>query len=116
MLDTEKNSSHPFLSRLFETTITRSWWVILFFILSFAFFEQSAKVYNGEMDELSTRRENLLNEKQLAQSQNDHLRRQMASMTDRTWIELTLIKVLGLVPEGQRKVYFESDDQTRGSL
>lgn len=37
---------------------------------------------------------------------------QVESQNDPAWVEMTLMRVLGLVPEGQSKVYFHSDQTT----
>jgi hypothetical protein len=36
-----------------------------------------------------------------------HLKLQQESFNDPAWIELTLIRVLGVVPEGYTKVYYK---------
>jgi len=97
-------------SKLFETFLTRSWWVILFVIASFAGYEQAAKKCSEDFSALSERRTSLLEAKELAKNTNARLRRQIASQTDRAWVEITLMKGLGLVPSGQQKVFFENSD------
>lgn len=53
------------------------------------------------------------NEKQKALQKQQDLKWQINSQSDLAWIELTLMKGLGLVPEGKKKVFFyPSDNQT----
>lgn len=53
----------------------------------------------------------LLNEEKIALLQkNEDLLLEVNSQSDPAWIELTLMKGLGLVPEDQQKVYFYSDN------
>jgi len=55
---------------------------------------------------------NLKTEKnQLLQNREDLLL-QVGSQSDPSWIQLTLMKGLGVVPEGQVKVYFTKDSET----
>lgn len=42
-----------------------------------------------------------------AEARKENLERQIMSQSDPTWTLLTLIRVLGVVPEGQQKVYFK---------
>lgn len=44
-----------------------------------------------------------------ALKRNENLLKQINSQSDPAWVELTLIKVLGLVPENQTKIYFPDD-------
>ena len=41
---------------------------------------------------------------------HDDLVLQICSQSDPDWIELTLKRQLGVVPEGQKKVYFKKDE------
>jgi hypothetical protein len=49
-------------------------------------------------------------EKQLALQEREDLLLQIASQSDPAWIELVLMKGLGLVPKGYKKVYFKRED------
>lgn len=52
----------------------------------------------------------LQSEKQALLEERKDLKLQIHSQKDPAWIELTLMKGLGLVPEGQLKVYFTKDE------
>ncbi len=45
-----------------------------------------------------------------AQKEGENLALQIASQTDPDWIEMVLKRQLGVVPEGQRKVYFKRNE------
>jgi hypothetical protein len=48
-------------------------------------------------------------EKKVALENREDLLLQISSQSDPAWIQLMLMKGLGLVPEGQQKVYFKED-------
>jgi hypothetical protein len=52
---------------------------------------------------------NLQTEKELLLQEEEELLLQVNSQSDPAWIQMTLQKGLGLVPEGQLKVYFDVD-------
>lgn len=54
------------------------------------------------LDDLKTKREYMLREKA-------DLMQQINSQSDPLWIERVLMKGLGLVPEGQKKILFKDD-------
>lgn len=49
---------------------------------------------------------NLLESKAKCEEQQEELKWTIASFDDPAWIELTLMRCLGLVPEGEIKVHF----------
>jgi hypothetical protein len=59
-------------------------------------------MYRGLQERLNE----LENEKRLALDLRENLLYQINSQSDHDWIELTLMKGLGLVPEDQTKVFF----------
>ena len=59
--------------------------------------------------DLQKRMGSVRNEIFVAAAERDELLRQLHSQSDPEWIELVLMKRLGLVPEGQIKVYFEKE-------
>lgn len=60
-----------------------------------------------EFAEIKSRFHTLEYERLLATQEHEELLLQIRSQSDPAWIEMTLKKNLGLVPEGQVKVYFE---------
>ena len=93
-------------SRLFEELVLKSWWTILFFLICFFAYDQAAKRREREEQNLSAKLQQLIAAKKDALSQQEELKREIASQGDESWIELVLMKKLGLVPEGQIKVHF----------
>lgn len=85
----------------------RNWWVALFILLSYLVYSQGVQKKKATLYDLEKRYHELETEKLLALELQDELRLQVRSQNDPAWIEMTLIKGLGLVPDGQRKVYFE---------
>lgn len=90
--------------------IYQSWWVLLFIAACcFIYFNSVGKKdeviasLDLHLDMLKAEKSSLLQEK-------EDLLLQINSQSDPAWIQLTLMKGLGLVPEGQLKVYFYSDN------
>lgn len=104
-LKTSKNSSHHH-SRLFEEFIRKSWWVILFFLICFFAYDHAMKRRLKEEASLRKKLIDIQVQKNLALDKQQDLQLQIASQQDPAWIELTLMKGLGLVPEGQKKILF----------
>ncbi len=89
-----------------QCVFIRSWWVMAFVFGSAIIYEQGLKERHSLYHQLTEQRLALLQEKQEALRQQQNLQLQINSQSDLAWIELTLMKGLGLVPEGQQKVYF----------
>lgn len=89
------------------SSLQRFSWVALFAFFTFAVFEQATYPINKKIKKLEEKSQNLheeIAEKLLLQ---DDLKLQIASLSDPGWIELVLMKNLGLIPEGYTKIYFE---------
>lgn len=85
----------------------RSWWVFVFSSLSFAIYFQAANNRSNSLSELYMRLHEMQQEKILAAQERDELALQYQSESDPAWIELVLMKELGVVPDGWTKVYFK---------
>ncbi len=96
----------PRHSRLFEELLQKSWWVILFFLICLFAYDHAMKKRHQEETQLKKKLEDIRYEKSIAMEKQEELKLQIASQTDPAWIEMTLMKGLGLVPEGQKKVLF----------
>jgi hypothetical protein len=70
-------------------------------------YEQMRKRVNQEYENLYTQLIVLQRQKEQALAEQKDFQLQVNSQSDVHWIELTLMGGLGLVPEGQIKVYFE---------
>ena len=91
---------------LFDELFLKSWWVLLFLILCYMLYEQGMRKRDVDFRRLSTELEDLRKEKNLSLEIQEDLLLQINSQSDPAWVELTLMKGLGLVPEGQTKIYF----------
>ncbi len=85
----------------------KSWWVWTFAILCFGLYEQSAMKLEKEIQSLDVEIESLSERIVEATIRREYLALQQESFSDPAWIELTLIRALGLVPEGYTKVYYK---------
>lgn len=92
--------------RAFERLFLHSWWVLLFVLLCFFFYEQGERSQKSLYLGLTTQLEELTTEKMKALERQKRLRMQINSQSDPAWIELTLRRCLGVVPEGESKIYF----------
>src|ERR1700722_10349701 len=90
-------------SRLFEAVIVKSWWTILFFLLCYFLYDEGMRRRNGEKEHLKKKLTDLFVDKERALKIQWELKEQIESQNDHAWIELTLMKGLGVVPEGERK-------------
>jgi hypothetical protein len=93
-------------SRLFEELVLKSWWTILFFLISLFAYDQAAKRRGREEQNLREKLRQLCTSHQEALALQQELKREIVSQNDENWIELVLMQKLGLVPEGQTKVHF----------
>ncbi|MCE5317249.1 MAG: hypothetical protein LLG04_07790 [Parachlamydia sp.] len=89
------------------TTLPRFWWTILFMLACYLAYEQGMRTWSKEYAMLRKHYLELDDDKQKLLSIQEDLLLQINSQSDPAWVELILIKGLGLVPEGQTKVYFE---------
>lgn len=94
---------------LFEKLFIRSWWVILFTFLCFILYEQAEKKRDKDYTKLYEQLMVLQAAKAKALEIQNSLLLQVNSESDPAWIELTLMQRLGLVPEGQIKVFFTKE-------
>lgn len=88
-------------------TLKQSWWVFLFLALSSLFYFRGMEGKEAAYRELRYRLAALEKEKVLASEEQEELKLQIKSQSDPAWIEMVLMKGLGVVPEGQVKVYFK---------
>lgn len=101
---------HSFKYRIangLEEVTVRSWWVGIVLLLSFTVYEQAAQRTAVEHRKLSSYHQTLQREKEEALVRQQQLVQQIHSQSDPAWIEIILKSNLGLVPEGQTKVYFK---------
>lgn len=83
-------------------------WAAIFCIISVVgvSLEAALKKLDEEKTSLQVQLVSLQNSIQEAEVKQHNLIRQINSQSDPAWIELQLKQELGLVPEGQKKIYF----------
>ena len=84
-----------------------SWWVIAFFLFCAILYEQGLKSRDEAFKHLRKQQHQLQDEKTKALAVQDNLKHQINSQSDPSYVELTLMKGLGLTPENQQKVFFD---------
>ena len=97
--------------KLFEGLLVRSWWVFLFMGICYLFYSQGVEKKRRDHEQLLAKLMDLEKEKRRLGEEKEDLRLQVKSQNDPKWIEMTLMKGLGLVPEGQVKIYFEKNEE-----
>jgi cell division protein FtsL len=86
--------------------LRKNGWVVLLLALFSSVYAHAVHQKRQVISELDTQLKALKTEKLRLQQTQEDLSLQIASQSDPAWIELILKKRLGLVPEGQTKVYF----------
>jgi hypothetical protein len=81
--------------------------IALFAFFTFAVYEQATYPLDRKIKKLEEKKEHLQEEIVVKQLEQDSLKLQIASWSDPGWLELVLMKNLGVVPEGYTKIYFE---------
>ena len=87
--------------------ILKSWWLILFFLICLFAYDQASRKKEREKAHLRAKLTEVTAAKEEAAALKQELESKVASFDDPAWIEMTLMRGLGLVPEGQTKVVFK---------
>jgi hypothetical protein len=85
--------------------------VIALAILCFGLYEQGARLVDREMNALQEQITQASSETKRQLKIQESLKREIQSQNDPAWVELVLIRCLGLVPEGSTKVYFSDSGE-----
>lgn len=85
-------------------------WASLFILLSCVVCVSAVHKKRQQILALKESLDQLKKEKRALTQHEEELKRQIYSHSDPAWIQLTLMRRLGLVPEGQLKVYFHQGD------
>lgn len=99
------------MSELLERWLFKSWWVILFALCCFAIFERGVGHKQRDYARLQHQLIELQDEYANQVKIQEDLRLQINSQSDPDWLELVLMRGLGLVPEKQTKVFFTSQSE-----
>lgn len=84
-------------------------WLSVYALVALIIFERGLYRIESEKRKLLSEQADLAKRKNIAQKSHLELEQIIASQNDPEWIEQTLMKVLGLVPEGYKKVIFMDD-------
>ena len=85
-------------------------WTIAWSLFCAISLEVALKARENEYKELQQERISLESQLKEAAKLNEKYLHEMNSQSDPAWIELVLMRKLGLVPEGQTKIVFKSKD------
>lgn len=85
-------------------------WTLLFGFFCFAFYSHSMDKKSYACRELKSKIQELELTKKSSLEEREDLVLQISSQNDMDWVEMILKRRLGLVPEGQMKVYFKKDE------
>ena len=84
----------------------KSWWVLVFCLVSAVCYLQAAGSKRALIHDLQTKVTELRVEKDRALKLREELELKIGSNADPAWIELVLLREVGVVPEGYLKVHF----------
>ncbi|MBM3184227.1 MAG: hypothetical protein FJZ64_02865 [Chlamydiae bacterium] len=84
------------------------WWVFGFCVVTLSLFVYFMSHKRSELQALSQQLKAMKEEKMIAMQEREYLELQIASQKDPSWIEMILMRDLGVVPEGWLKVHFVS--------
>lgn len=93
-----------------QGVLAKYWWVFLFVATCGGVYSHALQKKTAISSQLQQQYALLVQEKEAVEQRFADLSLQINSQSDPAWIELMLMKGLGLVPEGQLKVYFHDDD------
>lgn len=96
--------------QMFEKFLFSFFWIILFVLFSLILLEQGLKRRNEEFAKLSEYMDKLNMAKEVALKKQEELSIRINSESDPAWVELILMRGLGMVPEGQLKVFFKKTE------
>jgi hypothetical protein len=85
----------------------RWWWVVSFCLITASVFLHFVREKKNQIVELSTRLDLMQRDRASALEERESLRLQIHSQNDPSWIEMILMRDLGVVPEGWIKVHFK---------
>ena len=88
--------------------IQSSWWVIAFCSIVGLMHLHALKNRNAALKEISFRFDEMEKERSMMSQEKEDLQMRIASQNDPAWIEMVLMREVGVVPEGWIKVHFKA--------
>ena len=96
------------IGRIFSIEeLSKSWWVVLTLLFSYLVFCQAVQKKERDIDKLQSQYQVLFQQKDQLMQENRDLRLEIESQNDPLYVELVLKRVLGLIAEGEIKVFFD---------
>lgn len=86
--------------------LRKSWWLLFFALACCLMYFGAVKSQNLKILSYQKKLAQLQRENAAIGSENKNLQLRINSQSDPAWIELILMKELGVVPEGKLKVHF----------
>jgi hypothetical protein len=86
---------------------SHNWWVVTFCLCTCFTYLQCVQNKNRVIQELTHKHKIMSEQLEFASSKTSDLRLRIASQEDPAWIEMVLMRDLGVVPEGFVKVHFK---------
>lgn len=86
---------------------SRNWWMVLFCLFTLVSAFHFLKEKQAALSQLALRQKTMEAEKKACFELQDELTLRIASQSDPAWIEMILMRDLGVVPEGFLKVHFQ---------
>ncbi|MBS0648355.1 MAG: hypothetical protein JSS10_03910 [Verrucomicrobia bacterium] len=100
---------HPFAQAAGQASwLHRNWWVMVFIGLCALVYLHAMRQKDHSFQEMAVSLRALEKEKAEVLTQQEELLLQIHSQSDSAWVEMVLKANLGMVPEGQTKVYFKN--------
>ena len=97
------------LERFIDQVIFRSWWVLFFILFCYAGYHNIIKSKKEEIVSVRNKLNRYKSDKASLCEENEDLQTRLQSQSDPEWIQVVLMKELGVVPEGQMKILFTND-------
>ena len=94
-------------SKLFDQLVAKSWWTILFVLICLFTYDLSSRKKLQTQRSLQEKLATLEESVHHAKKEQLLMQQQIAAQDDPDWIELMLMRKLGLVPENQTKILFK---------
>lgn len=91
---------------LFKKVLIKSWWTLLFMFICFIFYNRALCYKQEEQRKLTNKLTAIEAATKLELVKQEDLKLQIVSQEDPDFIELTLIRRLGLIPKGTTKIHF----------
>ncbi len=98
------------MSKRFRFSLKSFWWVFVLLAGNYCCFAFLKSSKNEEIALLEMKKQNLLSQKEGLEKQKQNLLLHIQSQSDSSWIELVLMKELGVVPDKHIKVYFTKEE------